>query len=194
MRTEENGHGSDNELTWPDQLRAVFEAIAPMEGAVNDLTHWFWEHVVAKDCLPCSLPPEVADSLQRLSAAIEAARDASTQAFERFSSHPIQKCFTGKKFTEEEFYILRGMGVIRDMAKNLGLSEMSDYEALSMLYYEDDEGHGYINPGEEPLAKGRLKWRWGIVPETVRIKFLRKDQEEFLRRKIPSLYGRFLRE
>ena len=187
MKNEERGQP----LEWDQQLRDLGRAIEPMKRALRDLDQWLWEHCKCDG----SLPLEVAESLQRLTDGLEATDCATRAAFERFCDNPNRKfIFGGPKLTEEEFGILYAMGVLRNTAYCLGVSEVTDYEAYSMLWYEDDHRRGFINPEEEPLPPGRFKVEIGILPESVRIESLRPGQEEFLRTRVPSLYARFTRD
>jgi hypothetical protein len=180
---------------WSEQLRAALAAFEHIENGMAALNQWLWDNVVAHDCLPVAFPPDVADLLQRLRVAVGAGRSAATEAFERFSARPVGAFVRGRRLSEEEFYVLGAMGILRDTARSLRLSDVTDYEAFSMLYYEDDDHYGYINPELEPPVEPRkLMLRFGIVPESVRIGFLRPEQEEFLRTKLPELYERFLQK
>ena len=182
MANEEIGH----KIEWTQQLRAVSEALEPLHGVLGELDRWLWQHVVASDDLPRKLPDEIADLLQRLGEGLQAGESAASEAFQRFSARPLAKFLAGMRLSEEEFYILGGMGVLP-----LGLTDVTAFEAFSMLYYEDDRRHGYINPAEIPRQPGYPKLRFGIIPEEVCMKFLRPEQDTFLRTRFPELYARF---
>src|SRR5215471_10487347 len=182
-------------VEWAQQLRAVIEALEPLDGVLEDIHRWLWRNVVVHDCLPRELPDEIDRLLSRLGSGLHAGKSAASEAFQRFSGGPTGKFLAGMRLSEEEFYILNGIAVAssdfpRNTANGLGLTDVTDYEAFSMLYYEDDRRYGYINPEETPKKPGYFRWGLGIIPESVCTKFLRPEQDTFLRRRIPALFAR----
>lgn len=180
-----------------EQLRAVGAAIDQMKSVTDALHRSLWQEIVIRGGLPQfgefgGFPTEIADLLKKVGDTIEATESAAKEAFERFCAGPSRKVLAGQMLTQEEFAFAKATGVIGDQRRN----DLTDYQLFCMFYYEDDSHFGYINPEETPnrILPGKIGIRFGIVPESVRVKFLRPDQEEFLRTRLPDLYARFLQE
>jgi hypothetical protein len=115
--------------------------------------------------------------------------------------NPREKYLSGQQLTREEFYLLAVQGILI-IPSETGLEEA--YKEFDHYRYEDNEWMGYINPAEPPdppSVPGRnggwtqkVHIKVGILPEQVRIKFLREDQLKFFRKFKPKLFSRFRKD
>ena len=184
-------------MTKPEEWSQPFERIrAETECArqsLRALTDWLYEHVVGHDVLPRQLPDEVAPLLERLDEALHSIGEDQRQLWDRCCSGPAQKFALGRRLNMEEYHLLRAWRVAPLTVETLGLSPVDDFGLWTLLYYEDDERYGYINPGARPRATGarRVAKQLGIQPEEIRRSALNPEQQEFFERNLPEVYARF---
>ena len=118
-----------------------------------------------------------------------------------FCRKPLEKWHTGQQLTREEFYLLAAQGIIVIPSET---GSLEAYEEFAYYLYEDNELRGYINPSERPNpspvptgnggSTQEVHLRIGIVPEEVRVSFLRTEQLNFFRNFKPELFSRFRKD
>ena len=148
------------------------------------------------------MPLEVSEVLATLDQELRSIERVTDSLSWYFCRNPLRKFLTGQRLSREEFYLLAARGIIVIPSEN---ASEEAYEAFAQYLYEDNEQMGYINPSERPdpppVPTGNGGWtqevngmKIGIVPENVRISFLRPDQLNFFRDFRPELFSRFRKD
>jgi len=151
--------------------------------ALAELSRWLWRNVVARDALPHSLPEDLEAVLTQLREAMDSQGTRLGRA-QDFWNQLLRKFLSAQRLEPAEFYLLRALGLWR-------VSPQIEYEDFLMMIYEDDKRRTYINPAENPPQPGKLKLRFGIPPESVKVCFLTAEQQAFFRNKLPAVWARF---
>ena len=180
---------------WCEELRRISASVENAEASLRALHEWLWHTAVAADALPRQLPQDAAALLHILQVELSRIREAERHAFERYAAGPAAKWAQGKMLTREEYYVVAAAAAPFVTAKQLGLSDVDDYDLFCLLCYEDDERLAYINPFEKPRDRrsGRVGMRIGRPPEELTATALRPEQHEFFAEHLPDVYARFRR-
>jgi hypothetical protein len=97
-------------MTWAQELRAIIAATDEATQLLHLLRAWTWDSVVAEDVLPRQLP-EAADRLfESLRQQLAGAREAASAAFGRYSSGPVERLFTKRPLSREDYFLLLALG------------------------------------------------------------------------------------
>ena len=162
------------------------------ESTIDRLREWLWKSTVAHDVLPRKLSDDLEAILTQLAEQLWDVRLGAEEACARLQGLPLERMLSGLRLTREEYHLLSAQELFSEgTSKALGLSPYDDFEAFSMLCYEDERRIAYINPEEKPLKPGVVRVRSGISPEEVHTKALRPEQKEFFERYLPDVYRRF---
>ena len=177
---------------WFEELRRIEASVQNAERALRALCDSLGAGVL-HDISPRASPKGAATAIERLVAELAAIRDAQRQALERYCLEPAEKWYRGQLLTREEYYLFAASVECFMTAKQLGLSQMDDYDVFCLMCYEDDDCRCYINPFEWPRdsSSGKVGLRIGRPPEELRADALRSEQREFFARYLPEVYPRF---
>jgi hypothetical protein len=183
----------------PQLIEELDEIMNICDGARENLHFihdWLYEEVVGKDCIVSQLPPEIGLPLNRLQEQLESIRSLANKGTERLGFKPCAKLIAGECLTEQEYFLLRAMGINELTAKSIGLSSVDDYKVFLNLYYEDEKWRCYINPALKPRdpEATRIAMRFGRPPEELHLKNLRPEQKEFFKKYLPEVLTRFQRD
>ncbi|HEX7114915.1 MAG TPA: hypothetical protein VF193_07270 [Steroidobacter sp.] len=181
------------ERPWADQLRDLIGAAERASAAVRYIRAWVWENVVAGDVVPRVMPEPLESHLTGLEHDLGGIGELARALFGRLSSDPSGKLLAGWPLSREEYYLVRALGVDFGGARELGLTDLADYEVYRMLCYEDDDQWSYINVHLRPREREprRIGARFGRPPEECRRRALRSEQVTFFRDRLPEIYKRF---
>jgi len=173
---------------WSDAFDQILEDLARTRNVVEGLA----KHGVRSS-------DELYQKTEGLKTLLSTIEEASRDLRYYFCMNPLHKFLKGHQLTKEEFYLLAAYGVWK-IPSTTGSGEA--YEEFTYRYYEDNELYGYINPSQKPFPprskNGSLKFKtsltWGIVPEEVRISFLRTDQLNYFKDYKPKEFSRFRKD
>jgi hypothetical protein len=139
------------------------------------------------------MPEPLASHLAGLHRDLGRLRELAQALFQRLCSDPSAKLLAGRPLSREDYYLCRAMGVDLGSAQELGLVDLADYDVYRMLYYEDDRRVSYINVHlalRDPQPE-RVGAHFGRAPEECRRRYLRSEQVEFFRDRLPAVFVRF---
>ncbi len=176
-----------------DQIRDLKGAAERASAAVWEIQISAGENIFGSDALPREMPEPLHLVLRSLERELHGIGELASGLFERLCAGPSHKLLAGKPLSQEEYYLVRASGVDFGGAKDLGLTDLTDYEVYRMLCYEDDRRWSYINVHLSPRdpQSQQVSARFGCPPEECRRRFLRPEQETFFRDRFPKVYERF---
>jgi hypothetical protein len=176
-----------------EKLRAIAASVEDAQRSLAVLDKWLWETIVARDVWPQELPAGAAAPLQQLESELAKIQEAQREAFEYYFAGLVQRWFKAKPLTREEYHLVAACVGSFMTAKQLGLSEIDDYDVYSLLCYEDDTCWCYIDPFARPRdpSSGTVGLRVGRPPEELKASALRPEQREFFARYFPEALARF---
>jgi hypothetical protein len=112
----------DSTPAWADELRQVCAASEAAERICEELHRWAWDNAVAHDVLPEELPEPLEKLLVALRQELTRVRSAGRAAFERYSSEPVGRAFSGRQPSREEYYLLLAMGATKPELSRIGIA------------------------------------------------------------------------
>ncbi len=179
--------GPQNE--WAGEFHRALAAAHEATEATRAVSDWLWTHVVASHVHPRDMPADLKPSLDSLNVALKALTEALRDAFNRFSSDPTAKFVQGRPLTQEEYYLIRAMGVDFGTV----LAGIDPYDQFRMLQVKTTNGSCYINVDARPRdpSSQETEGRFGRPPEEVDLRDLTPEQRRFFREKRADVYARF---
>src|SRR5690606_5273294 len=130
------------QVSVPDQLRML---IRTGEEALDSIQQCL-DVSAGRRPVPRGDPDKIVASpdggLQGLLGELIAIRRQASDLFSRISSGPISQYLCGRQLNEEEYYLLRALGMAPFTAESLGISPISDYDVMSHLWYNDEAWTG----------------------------------------------------
>ena len=166
------------------------------EAALSRLRGRLEQALAPRDRPGLGLPKDVAEMLVVLSEHVE----VTTRWAHHLNSMVRDEVITvfefvylaGQKLTFEQYALLAARQLV-PCGKG---DTRRDYEQFLMLYYEDDDRHGYIDlnaPLPSPPGYVNVRMTLGneVAPEEVRVDALRPEQRGFLAEHYPEIYVRF---
>lgn len=113
-------------------------------------------------------------------------------------SNAARKIQMGQRLSRREFYLLRAEKILTFTDTDA----RDSYDRMDLLFYEDDNVHGYIDIlapvpqkevslKEKKSEKVRIPLMEHLAPEKVQIPFLRQEQKKYFMETHLELYRRF---
>jgi hypothetical protein len=187
---------------WFGEFNKISDRLSKTRSIVDRFAKWIWANVVAEDVIPQRMPPELSNALAELDQELDAIAETSDKLRWYFCTNPSNKWLRGHSLTREEFYIFAAQGIM-EIPSTTGLEDA--YTEFTHYFYEDNKRMGYIintsekpNPQPDTAGDGRttIKARptIGIMPEDVKMSFLRPEQLDFFKDFQPELFSRFRKD
>jgi hypothetical protein len=170
--------------SWCEEISSILDAVERAERALRGR-------------LSRAVPEDDRSLLRALHADLAECRQSAEQAMDRYSMEPFNTYLEGRPLSREQYYVCRARGLDLGTAREVGLVDVDDYDVYRMLCYEDEKSWTYINihlAPREPIRPGqvtRIGMRFGSAPEECRRRFLRPEQHDFFRDRLPDVYERF---
>lgn len=179
-----------NEKTdWCSDLCVLIEQI---EGATQNLEDF--EKEFAEDVKTRDADKSLRHQLQEI-------RFTAGKIKEKLCHTWTLKFAAHEPLSEQEFYLMLASGINFWSAKELGISQVSDYDLFLNCCYEDDRSRTYIMPTEKPpfewvdkkTGSRKVKIRLGRAPEEIRLEALSPKQRHFFEKHAQHILERFVK-